>query len=227
MREKFFANIVFESMDAVENKSPKPASTTRKTRKLSDPSPLSHGLLIIYRWRIGMRYCYSHLYGIPQTGLRFFTVYGPWGRPDMALYLFTEAILEGRPIDVFQRRRHETGFHLYRRHRAGRHRRARQPAGRGGGVPHRLDNIGNQRPEPLMRLIAVLETASVSRRRSISARCNPAISGRPVPTSPRSGATSVTLRPRRSMSAYRVSWSGSRAITASTHRALPPTAEGR
>ncbi len=48
-----------------------------------------------------MAHCYSHLYGLPTTGLRFFTVYGPWGRPDMALFLFTKAILEGRPIDVF------------------------------------------------------------------------------------------------------------------------------
>jgi UDP-glucuronate 4-epimerase len=48
-----------------------------------------------------MAHCYSHLYGLPTTGLRFFTVYGPWGRPDMALWLFTKAILEGRPIDVF------------------------------------------------------------------------------------------------------------------------------
>ena len=56
MREKFFANIVFESMDAVENKISEAASTTRKKRKLSNPSRLSHGLLIIYRWRIGMRF---------------------------------------------------------------------------------------------------------------------------------------------------------------------------
>jgi len=48
-----------------------------------------------------MAHCYSHLYGVPTTGLRFFTVYGPWGRPDMALFLFTKAILEDRPIDVF------------------------------------------------------------------------------------------------------------------------------
>ena len=48
-----------------------------------------------------MAHTYSHLYGLPTTGLRFFTVYGPWGRPDMALFLFTRAILEGRPIDVF------------------------------------------------------------------------------------------------------------------------------
>jgi UDP-glucuronate 4-epimerase len=48
-----------------------------------------------------MAHSYSHLYGLPVTGLRFFTVYGPWGRPDMALYLFTKAIFEDRPIDVF------------------------------------------------------------------------------------------------------------------------------
>jgi UDP-glucuronate 4-epimerase len=48
-----------------------------------------------------MAHTYSHLFGVPTTGLRFFTVYGPWGRPDMALFLFTKAILEGRPIDVF------------------------------------------------------------------------------------------------------------------------------
>ena len=48
-----------------------------------------------------MAHTYSHLYGLPTTGLRFFTVYGPWGRPDMALFLFTKAILEGRPIDVY------------------------------------------------------------------------------------------------------------------------------
>jgi UDP-glucuronate 4-epimerase len=48
-----------------------------------------------------MAHTYSHLYGLPTTGLRFFTVYGPWGRPDMALFLFTKAMIEGRPIDVF------------------------------------------------------------------------------------------------------------------------------
>ncbi|MGY0406719.1 NAD-dependent epimerase/dehydratase family protein, partial [Pseudoalteromonas sp. SYSU M81241] len=48
-----------------------------------------------------MAYTYSHLYGFPTTGLRFFTVYGPWGRPDMALYLFTDAIVKGEPIKVF------------------------------------------------------------------------------------------------------------------------------
>ncbi len=48
-----------------------------------------------------MSWCYSHLYGLPQTGLRFFTVYGPWGRPDMAAFIFTKAIIEDRPIRVW------------------------------------------------------------------------------------------------------------------------------
>jgi UDP-glucuronate 4-epimerase len=59
-----------------------------------------------------MAHTYSHLYGLPTTGLRFFTVYGPWGRPDMALFLFTRAILEGRPIDVFNHGKDAARFHL-------------------------------------------------------------------------------------------------------------------
>ena len=63
-----------------------------------------------------MAHAYAHLFKIPCSGLRFFTVYGPWGRPDMALFLFTQAILEGRAIDVFNFRRHATRFYLYRRY---------------------------------------------------------------------------------------------------------------
>ena len=77
-----------------------------------------------------MAHTYSHLFGLPTTGLRFFTVYGPWGRPDMALFLFTKAILEGRPIDVFNHGRHGARLHLHRRHRRRRGAGAR-PAGRG------------------------------------------------------------------------------------------------
>ncbi len=72
-----------------------------------------------------MAHTYSHLYGLPTTGLRFFTVYGPWGRPDMALFLFTKAILEGRADRRLQLRQHAARFHLRRRHRRGRHPRAR------------------------------------------------------------------------------------------------------
>ena len=57
-----------------------------------------------------MAHAYSHLYGIPSTGLRFFTVYGPWGRPDMALFKFTERILSGKPIEVYNYGRHSRDF---------------------------------------------------------------------------------------------------------------------
>ena len=57
-----------------------------------------------------MAHCYSHLFGLPTTGLRFFTVYGPWGRPDMALFIFTKAILAGRPIQVFNEGRMRRDF---------------------------------------------------------------------------------------------------------------------
>ncbi len=70
-----------------------------------------------------MAHTYSHLFGLPTTGLRFFTVYGPWGRPDMALFLFTKAILEGRPHRRVQPRPDGARLHLRRRHR--RRRRAR------------------------------------------------------------------------------------------------------
>jgi UDP-glucuronate 4-epimerase len=62
-----------------------------------------------------MAHSYAHLYGLPCTGLRFFTVYGPWGRPDMALFLFTKAILAGEPIKVFNHG-HHSRRHLHRRH---------------------------------------------------------------------------------------------------------------
>ncbi len=76
-----------------------------------------------------MAHTYAHLYGLPVTGLRFFTVYGPWGRPDMALFLFTRNILAGKPIDVFNYGKHRARLHLRRRHR-GRRRRARSTTSR-------------------------------------------------------------------------------------------------
>ena len=67
-----------------------------------------------------MAHTYSNLYDLPTTGLRFFTVYGPWGRPDMALFMFTRNILEDKPIDVFNYGNHKQRFHLRRGHRRGR-----------------------------------------------------------------------------------------------------------
>ncbi|MFC4763591.1 NAD-dependent epimerase [Dyella koreensis] len=117
-----------------------------------------------------MAHSYAHLYGIPCTGLRFFTVYGPWGRPDMALFLFTEAILKGEPIKVFNHGRHKRSFTYIDDIVEGVLRTldavpakdprwdslAPDPAC-SGVAPYRLFNIGNERPVELMQYIDVLE----------------------------------------------------------------------
>lgn len=105
---------------------------------------------------------YAHLYGIPMTGLRFFTVYGPWGRPDMAYYKFTRAILAGEPIDVFNEGRLERDFTYIDDVVEGVVRVARRAPSRGSGekggqAPHRLYNIGNHSPVQLLDFIATLE----------------------------------------------------------------------
>lgn len=98
---------------------------------------------------------YAHLYGLPATGLRFFTVYGPWGRPDMALFLFTKAILKGEPIRVFNHGEMWRDF-TYIDDIANGVLRAldRPPAGK---PPHALYNLGNHRSEKLTEFIAILE----------------------------------------------------------------------
>ncbi|BBF67975.1 NAD-dependent epimerase/dehydratase family protein [Sphingobium sp. 3R8] len=109
---------------------------------------------------------YAHLFRIPMTGLRFFTVYGPWGRPDMAMWIFTAKILAGEPIPVFNHGRMQRDFTYIDDIVAGivgclDHPPADDGAIKAGGsrAPHRLYNIGNNRPEELMHLIAVLEDA--------------------------------------------------------------------
>jgi len=104
---------------------------------------------------------YSHLYGIPQTGLRFFTVYGPWGRPDMALWLFTEAILAGRPIRVFNHGDMRRDFTYVDDIVTGVLAARDQPPknGTASGSPHRIYNIGNNHPERLLRFIEVIENS--------------------------------------------------------------------
>src|ERR1700745_1716479 len=100
---------------------------------------------------------YSHLYGLPATGLRFFTVYGPWGRPDMAAYLFTSAILAGRPIKVFNHGKMARDFTYIDDIVAGTIAAHDRPPS--GGVRHRIYNLGNPRPEKLLDFIAVIERA--------------------------------------------------------------------
>jgi UDP-glucuronate 4-epimerase len=115
-----------------------------------------------------MAHCYAHLYGIPATGLRFFTVYGPWGRPDMALFLFTKAILEGKPIDVFNHGDMRRDFTYIDDIVEGIVRIiSRVPAGdpQWDGIqsavspaPARIYNIGNGQPVRLLDFIQALET---------------------------------------------------------------------
>ncbi|MEE2995707.1 MAG: NAD-dependent epimerase/dehydratase family protein [Pseudomonadota bacterium] len=106
-----------------------------------------------------MSYSYSHLYGIPQTGMRFFTVYGPWGRPDMALFLFADAIMDGRPIEVFNNGDMSRDFTFIDDIVAGVVSSYENPPSAADGPPHRVYNIGNNRSVPLMRLIQILEEA--------------------------------------------------------------------
>jgi UDP-glucuronate 4-epimerase len=117
-----------------------------------------------------MAYSYSHLYGVPCTGLRFFTVYGPWGRPDMAAWLFTDAILAGRPIDVF------AGGHLQRDFTfiddivEGVVRVLEAPPQpQGGAAAHALYNIGHHSPVTVNDFIATLEklTDRTAQRREL------------------------------------------------------------
>ena len=116
-----------------------------------------------------MAHTYSHLYGLPATGLRFFTVYGPWGRPDMALFLFTKAILAGEPIQVFNNGQMVRDFTFIDDIVESLMRLIEKPATSDlsfnsqspnpstSWAPHRVFNIGNSNPTPLMEYISALE----------------------------------------------------------------------
>jgi UDP-glucuronate 4-epimerase len=118
-----------------------------------------------------MAHAYSHLYGLPTTGLRFFTVYGPWGRPDMALFLFTKAMIEGKPIKVFNHGHMKRDFTYIDDIVEGVIRIAGQPAApntawRGDApdassslAPWRVYNIGNNRPVEILTVIELLEAS--------------------------------------------------------------------
>lgn len=118
-----------------------------------------------------MAHTYSHLYGLPTTGLRFFTVYGPWGRPDMALFLFTKAILEGRAIDVFNYGKMQRDFTYVddivegvirvldrtAEINPGYDAKSADPAT--SNAPYRVFNIGNNNPVPLLDFVGCIEDA--------------------------------------------------------------------
>jgi UDP-glucuronate 4-epimerase len=118
-----------------------------------------------------MAHTYSHLYGLAATGLRFFTVYGPWGRPDMALFLFTKAMLEGKPIQVFNNGQMVRDFTyvddivesllrvLDKPASSDIAFNSAQPNPATSWAPHRVFNIGNSNPTPLMDYIEAIETA--------------------------------------------------------------------
>ena len=118
-----------------------------------------------------MAHTYSHLYGLPATGLRFFTVYGPWGRPDMALFLFTKAMLEGKPIQVFNNGQMVRDFTYVDDIVESLLRLLEKPAESyptfdpqapnpsTSWAPHRVFNIGNSNPTPLMEYIEAVELA--------------------------------------------------------------------
>ncbi|MBM3963943.1 MAG: NAD-dependent epimerase [Planctomycetes bacterium] len=117
-----------------------------------------------------MAHCYSHLYQIPTTGLRFFTVYGPWGRPDMALFKFTEAIMHGKQLEVYNQGRMKRDFtyvddivsamvklldHIPSPNSAWD---SKHPDPATSSAPYRIFNIGNNQPTELARFIEVLES---------------------------------------------------------------------
>ena len=118
-----------------------------------------------------MAHSYSHLYGIPATGLRFFTVYGPWGRPDMALFLFTKNILEGKPIKVFNNGKMIRDFTyiediieslmrlLDKPARPNQNFNTNKPSPDSSWASHRIFNIGNSKPVGLMQYIESLENS--------------------------------------------------------------------
>jgi len=144
------------------------------TLPFSEQQPVNHPVSLYAASKKAnelMAHTYSHLHGIPATGLRLFTVYGPWGRPDMAPMLFASAILAGKPIQVFNHGRMKRDFTYIDDIVEGVVRcidkpatpdpvfDPRHPDPATAAAPHRLFNIGNSRPIELMRFIEVLEQA--------------------------------------------------------------------
>jgi UDP-glucuronate 4-epimerase len=160
-RQRRVANLVYASSSSVyganktlpfrvEDRVDKPLSLYAATKKADEL----------------MSETYAHLFRLPQTGLRFFTVYGPWGRPDMAMWLFTDAIFRGQPIKVFNHGDMRRDFTYIDDIVGGVVAAVDNPAPDDGQVkaggsttPHRLYNIGNSRSESLLRMIEVLEQA--------------------------------------------------------------------
>lgn len=145
---------------------------TNTTQPFSVRHPVDHPISLYAATKKSnelMAHCYSHLFEIPTTGLRFFTVYGPWGRPDMALYKFTKAIFESKPIDVYNNGEMQRDFtyvadivdailrvidHVPVKNPNWD---ASHPDPGSSSAPFRIFNIGNNRPTSLLRFIEILE----------------------------------------------------------------------
>jgi UDP-glucuronate 4-epimerase len=163
-RHNQVAHLVYASTSSVYGASTK--------MPFSEHEPASHPLSLYAASKRAtelMAHNYSALFGVPTTGLRFFTVYGPWGRPDMALFLFARAIIEGRPIEVFNNGHHKRDFTYVEDIVEGVVRATDRPAQANpqwdganpdpasSRVPYRLYNIGSNKPIELLRYIEVLE----------------------------------------------------------------------
>jgi len=149
-------HLVYASSSSVYGDSPK--------LSLSTCDPVDHPISLYAATKKSnelMAHAYSHLFDLPATGLRFFTVYGPWGRPDMAIYKFAEAICEGRPIDVYNYGKMRRSFTYIDDIVEGVLRVARQPPARTSNdkVPYRIFNIGNDESVELEQMIALIEQA--------------------------------------------------------------------
>ncbi len=180
-----------------------------------------------------MAHAYSHLYGLPTTGLRFFTVYGPWGRPDMAMFIFAKAITEGQPIRLFNYGRMRRDFTYVddvieaveriigrcRRNRtpsrAGRRSRSRRPAPRRGASTISATIAPSRFPASS----SFWSRNSAARRKPSWCRCSPATCRKPAPMSTISCATSVSGRRRRSKKGCAISSPGI-AITTGDERRI-------
>ena len=122
-----------------------------------------------------MAHSYSHLYRLPVTGLRFFTVYGPWGRPDMAIFLFTKAIVEGTPIKLFNHGRMRRDFtYIDDVTRVVLQLIDQAPRRSGRRAPARIYNVGNNRPEELTHVVQCWRGNWAARRSRRCCRCSPA-----------------------------------------------------
>ena len=172
-----------------------------------------------------MAHSYAHLFGLPTTGLRFFTVYGPWNRPDMAMWLFADAITAGRPIQLFNHGSMRRDFTyvddvvesivrlIDQRHDPIRmDRRQARPCQ--STAPWRVYNIGNHSPVEVLEVVALLEEASAPRPSASSCRCSRAMSRQPMPMSRTWCARSISSRRPRSLMASAGSSTGSRPIIA-------------